>query len=297
MPAVDRKSLRVAITGAGGILGTALKEILPKGPVSMEAVGLTRAELDVTRPGDVQERLAEIHPDAVIHAAAYTKVDACEEDPDLAREVNAAGTAHLARTCSELNCRLIYLGTDYVFDGKSGRPYCEDDPVSPLGVYGRTKWEGEVAVREEGPEDSLVVRTSWVYGPGGRNFVDAVLEKGALGESLRVVNDQRGSPTYSQDLAEALKALLLTEVRGTVHVSGGGECTWYEFARETLSAAGQAPDLVEPISSRTLGRPAPRPAYSVLDGAAYQDWTGRAMRPWAEALRDYLALRGALLDR
>lgn len=296
MPTADHKPPRVAVTGAGGILGTALREILPKGPEPMEAVGLTHADLDVTRPEDVREGLSEIRPDAVIHAAAYTQVDACEETPDLAREVNAVGTAHMGRTCKELNCRLIYLSTDYVFDGKSDRPYREDDPVCPLGVYGRTKWEGEVAVRREGPADSLIVRTSWVYGRGGRNFVDAILEKGALGEPLRVVNDQRGSPTNSVDLADALKALLRTEARGVVHVSGGGECSWYEFARQILAAAGQDPDLVEPIPARGLGRRAPRPAYSVLDGTAYQRWTGRDMRPWPEALVDYLARRGAVIE-
>ncbi len=287
---------RVAITGAGGILGTALRACLPEGPDAMVAVGLTRADLDITRPEAVQGKLEEISPDAVIHAAAYTKVDAAEEEPDAARAVNAAGAANVARTCASLGCRLIHLSTDYVFDGTSDRPYREDDPVSPLGVYGATKWEGEEAVRAHGPADSLVVRTAWVYGPAGRNFVDAILEKGALGEPVRVVNDQRGAPTYSADLAGALKALVRTEARGVVNVTGGGECTWYDFAREILSAAGQDPVIVEPTSARLLGRKAPRPAYSVLDGSAYRGWTGRALRSWAEALRDYLALRGALLE-
>lgn len=296
MPTSEGRPLRVAVTGAGGILGTALREVLPEGPHPMEALGFTRADLDVARPEEVEEKLSAARPDAVVHAGAFTKVDACEDEPDRARRVNAAGTAHVARACAKLSCRLVYLSTDYVFDGNSSRPYREDDPVSPLGVYGRTKWEGEVAVREEGPQDSLIVRTAWVYGRGGRNFVDAVLEKGALGEPLRVVDDQRGSPTYSRDLAEALKALLRTKARGTVHVSGAGECSWYEFAREVLRAAGQDPGLVEPTSTRTLGRRAPRPAYSVLDTSAYGEWTGRRMRPWPEALRDYLALRGALME-
>jgi dTDP-4-dehydrorhamnose reductase len=296
MPIADPKTLHVAITGAGGILGTALQEVLPDGLDPMKATALTRADLDVTRPDDVRRRLEEIRPDAVIHAGAYTGVDGCEEEPGRAREVNVDGTAHVARTCRALNCRLLYLSTDYVFDGKSDRPYREDDPVSPLGVYGNTKWEGEEAVRREGPEDSLIVRTSWVYGRAGRNFVDAILEKGALAEPLRVVTDQRGSPTYARDLAEALQALLLAEAQGTVHVTGGGDCSWYDFAREILMAAGQDPILVEPTTSRALGRRAPRPAYSVMDGTAYRRWTGRTMRPWGEALRDYLKLRGSLLE-
>ena len=297
MPAAERDNvLRVAITGAAGILGTALRECLPEGPDSMETVGLTRADLDVTRPEEVRTKLEEISPDVVVHAAAYTKVDAAEEEPDLAREVNAAGTAHVARTCAALGCRLLYLSTDYVFDGTSDRPYREDDPVSPVGVYGTTKWEGEVAIRAHGPADSLVVRTAWVYGPAGRNFVDAILEKGNLAEPIRVVNDQRGAPTYSADLAEALKALLRTGAQGVVNVTGGGACTWYDFAREILVAAGQDPILVEPTSARLLGRKAPRPAYSLLDGAVYRSWTGRTLRPWPEALRDYLALRGAILE-
>jgi dTDP-4-dehydrorhamnose reductase len=249
MPTAEQKTLRVAVTGAGGLLGSALREVLPKTPDSMEFIGLARGELDVTKAETVRERLEAIRPDAVIHAAAHTGVDACEEEPELAREVNAVGTAHVARVCAEMKCRLIYLSTDYVFDGTSERPYREDDPIAPLGVYGKTKWEGEVAVREEGPENFLIVRTAWVYGIGGRNFVDAILEKGTLGEPLRVVTDQRGSPTYAPDLADALKALLLTEARGVVHVSGGGECSWYEFAREILSSAGQD-HLAKPRSAR-----------------------------------------------
>ena len=293
---VQSKALRIVVTGAGGIVGSALRERLPQEPTAVEVVGLTHADLDVTDDRRVEERLLEIAPDAVIHAAAYTNVDQCEEEPDRAREVNAEGTAHIAGVCKALGCGLIYLSTDYVFDGKSDRPYQEEDPVSPLGVYGATKWEGEVAVREQGPEDSLIVRTAWIYGWGSRHFVDAILEKGNLGEPLRVVTDQRGSPTYAGDLADALKDLLAARARGMLHVTGQGDCTWYEFAREILEVAGFDPELVKETTSTTLDRRAPRPSYSVLDNAAFRVRTGRAMRPWPEALRDYLAQRGVLLE-
>lgn len=288
--------LRVAITGAGGIVGTALMGQLPKGSSNFEVIGFTREDLDVTDAQCVEERLGDVLPDAVIHAAAYTQVDQCEEEPEYAREVNVVGTANVAAVCKNLGCHLIYLSTDYVFDGKSVQPYREGDPVSPLGVYGITKWEGELAVRDKGPGNALVVRTAWVYGHGGRNFVDAILEKGNLGEPLRVVADQKGSPTFSEDLADALKALLSIQAKGIVHVTGHGVCTWYEFAKEVLSAAGLEVGLLEETTSATLGRRAPRPSYSVLDDAIFRSLTGLMMRPWPEALKDYLAQRGMLLE-
>ncbi len=244
----------------------------------------------------VKKRLEDISPDAVIHAAAFTLVDQCEEEPELAWEVNVVGTANVAVACKSLGCRLVYLSTDYVFDGKSVEPYREEDPVSPLGVYGNTKWKGELAVLEEGPDNSLIVRTAWVYGHGGRNFVDAILEKGNLGEPLKVVTDQKGSPTFSDDLADALNALLSIQANGTVHVTGHGACTWYEFAKEVLSTSGLEVGLLEETTSATLGRRAPRPSYSVLDDEVFRSLTGSVMRSWPEALRDYLVQRGVSLE-
>ena len=274
------------LLGASGMLGKALLEVLQGLPV----VGWSSRDLDITREDQVLNRIRALHPRVIIHAAAWTQVDACEKDPERAYRVNARGTRHVAQAARATGARLVYISTDYVFDGKGNHPYPEDAPPNPLNVYGRSKWEGEQAVLESTP-DGLIVRTSWLFGPGGANFVDTILQLAQIQSHLRVVADQRGAPTYTRDLAEALRRLLETPARGIVHVTNGGDCTWWEFARAILQEAGIQGVAVAPISTLEAGRPAPRPAYSVLDTGRYTCLTGHQLRPWQEALRAYLRER------
>ncbi len=234
-------------------------------------------------------------PDLVIHAAAMTDVDACELDPEAAYRINALGARNVAVACREVGATMVYVSTDYVFDGAKGSPYSEDDPVGPVNVYGRSKLLGEVCVREE-LSDHYVVRTSWLYGRAGRpNFVRAVLGlardwRERRGEPLRMVADQVGGPTYTRDLAEALLLLVRRSAYGTYHLSNAGSCSRWEFARAILDMAGYADVPLEPVSSDAFPRPARRPAYSVLENAAWRREGFPPLRPWREALREYLSL-------
>ena len=229
------------ITGAGGQLGSALREVFP------EADGRDVDALDVTSPS------LEYRPELVLHAAAWTDVDSAEEHPDEAAVVNVTGTRNVAA----LGAPLVYYSTDYVFDGANRRPYVESDEPRPLSVYGRTKLEGEREVRE-----GWIVRSSWLFGWAGKNFVRTILALGAERDEVAVVGDQRGCPTYVGHLAEATRALL-ERPHGVWHLAAAGECTWAEFARAVFEEAGLA-CRVRPISTAQLGRPAPRPQYSVL---------------------------------
>jgi dTDP-4-dehydrorhamnose reductase len=257
---------RVVVTGAGGQLGIALLEAFPG------ARGLTRAEWDVTLPpphvGDL---------DLVLHAAAWTDVDSAEADPQGAAAVNVGGTQHAA----ELGAPLVYFSTDYVFDGRASRPYVESDPPNPLSAYGRTKLHGEGAAGER----AWLVRSSWLFGATGTNFVRTMLRLGRERDEVAVVDDQRGCPTYVGHLAAATRRLVELPF-GVWHLAAGGDCTWAEFAEAIFAEAGITCQ-VRGISSAELGRPAPRPAYSVL----------RSERPdaprlphWREGLRECLAL-------
>ena len=252
---------RILLTGAGGQLGAALAEAFPEADARMHA------DLDVTRPIELPYR-----PDLVLHAAAWTNVDLAETDPHGAFRVNVEGTRHVAA----LGAPLVYYSSDYVFDGRKDGPYVESDEPSPLGVYGRTKWQGEAAAGD----DAWIVRTSWLFGPTGTNFVRTMLSLAARADEVRVVADQRGSPTYVGHLAEATRDLV-ARPRGVWHVAADGDCTWAEFADAIFAEAGLACRVV-PITTEELGRPAPRPAYSVL----------RSERPdalrlphWREGLR------------
>lgn len=248
-----------------------------------------RADLDVRDAAAVSRAFREIQPDVVVNCAAYTKVDDCESNP-LARAVNARAVTHLARECAERGVTLVHISTDFVFDGEKGLPYVEDDPVNPLSEYGRTKREGEEAALSA--PNALVVRSSWLFGRCGRNFVEAILAQAERGErELRVVDDQRGRPTATPDLAEATVALLQSGASGLYHFANRGEASWFEFAREIVGLAGRAEARVLPVDSASLGRPARRPAYSVLDTTKYEKRTGLPIRTWKEALAEYLLLR------
>jgi len=274
--------VRIAVTGASGLLGSeVVEQARARG---WDVAPLTRTELDVRDADAARRMLRAARPDAVVHCAAYTAVDRAESEPDLARAVNVDGTRHVAEATAAIGARLVYVSTDYVFDGTKRTPYLPDDETGPLSVYGATKLEGERAAVAAEPS-ALVVRTSWLYGRSG--FVPAILRKAASAETLRVVDDQHGRPTWAPDLAEAVLDLLASDARGVYHAAGGGACTWFELAREALQARGLDVPM-RPISSADFGAPAERPAYSVLDVSATEARLGRPMRDWREALRLHL---------
>jgi len=278
--------MRILVTGAGGMLGRALQEKL-QGAHTLYLWG--REEADLTDAGQVGSAARGIAFDAVVHAAAMTDVDRCESEPDRALAVNRDATRNVADLARERGALFVYVSTDYVFDGTKRSPYLEEDPVGPINAYGRSKLEGERAARESGAR-SLVVRTSWLFGAGGKNFVDTIASKLERGESLRVVDDQKGSPTYTRDLVHAIELLLRRGATGTVHATNSGTTTWFGLAREIARALGSDASIA-PVSTEEFPRPAPRPRYSVLSGARFRAWTGENLRPWEEAVGHYLAAR------
>lgn len=278
--------MRILITGAGGMLAQALRAELPAR--GHEVIALDRSGLDVTDPAAVGEAVAGARPEAVIQCAAYTDVDGAEAREEYAREVNAVATRTLARACAQARARLVYPSTDYVFDGSATRPYRPTDPTRPINAYGRSKMLGEQAALENA--DALVVRTSWLYGAGGRNFVRTMIERGrairAAGVEgpLRVVDDQRGSPTWTGALAPAIVRLLEQAApAGVYHATCTGETTWYGLAVEALKLAGLDDVDVVPVTTEAFPRPAPRPRYSVLDVSA-TEWIVGTLAAWRDGL-------------
>lgn len=275
--------MRILVTGAAGLLG---REIVEQAGVRGHDVqGLTHAEMDVAQEDQVARTVERHGPDAIVHCAAFTAVDRAESEPEVARLVNRDGTQHIARAAARAEAHLLFVSTDYVFDGRKGSPYLPLDEVGPLSVYARTKFEGEQAALENG-RSAMVARTSWLYG-GESGFVPAILRRAGRGENLRVVDDQRGRPTFAPHAASAMLDLLERRVHGVWHVAGGGECSWLELAREAVRFAGLDVEVV-PTSSADFGSPAQRPAYSVLDLGATESTLGRTMTHWRDALSMFM---------
>ena len=268
--------MRILITGAQGQLGYALQQALSGEDLILKDL----PAFDLTQP-DSESQIVAARPSVILHVGAYTNVDGAEREPDRAMLVNAQGTTMVARAAAMLNARLIYLSTDYVFDGTKSTPYREEDMPHPVNVYGQSKREGEIAALAGGP-NTLVVRTAWLYGHAGNNFVKTIMRLAAEKPFLDVVGDQRGCPTNADDLALALKDLLKSDLRGICHVTNTGDCTWHEFAEAIVNRM----DLsipVRPITTAQAGRLARRPAYSVL--APGRLATVRALLPhWQDAL-------------
>ncbi|WP_316245794.1 dTDP-4-dehydrorhamnose reductase [Paenibacillus tuaregi] len=275
---------KVLITGAGGQLGLELQRVFRE--KGYEVYGMDRDSLDITDAEQCHIMLNRVRPDVVIHAAAYTQVDQAESDPDTAYRVNAYGTRNIAAAAEAAGAKLVYISTDYVFNGKGTMPYSEFHPTDPVNVYGCSKWEGEELVRQLHTR-FFVVRTSWVYGAGGSNFVRTMLKVGKRDGRVSVVADQIGCPTYTRDLASVIEQLSSTQRYGTYHVSGAGSCSWYEFACAIFEDAGMRVDVV-PVTTGEYPRPAPRPAYSVLDHQALRLNGFHPIRHWREALQDFL---------
>lgn len=271
---------RWLVTGAGGQLGQDLLTVLAGGdPVT----GLTRAELDITDATAVEAAVAG--HDVVVNAAAYTDVDGAEADEDAATAINGAGTATLAAACAQHGARLVHVSTDYVFAGDASTPYAEDSPTDPINAYGRSKLAGERAVLETLPDSGYVVRTAWLYSPHGKNFLTTMLRLAASRDTLTVVTDQVGQPTWTYALAERLVALGRAGApAGIYHGTASGQTSWHGFARAIFAWAGLDPERVRETTAAEFARPAPRPAYSVL---GHGRWAAAGLAPlpdWAEML-------------
>jgi len=269
------------ITGATGMLGQDLQQVL----AGRDVTALGRAELDVTDPDAVEAAVAG--HDIVLNCAAYTHVDDAETHEDTAFAVNATGAANLARAAAAHGAKLVQLSTDYVFDGTATTPYPEDAPRHPVSAYGRTKAEGERLALELNPTRTYIVRIAWLYGAHGPNFVKTMLRLAAQNETVNVVDDQVGQPTWTLDVARQLVAMLDADLDpGIYHATSSGSTSWYGFAQAIFNFAGLDPDRVKPIPSAQFLRPAPRPAYSVLGHARWQQAGHPPLRDWEAALAD-----------
>jgi dTDP-4-dehydrorhamnose reductase len=277
--------MKALIIGATGLLGKALTREWS----GDEVVGLGSRDVDIRDVDKVREVIENHRPDWIVLAAAYTNVDDCERHPELAFAVNRDGAVNVAKTARRVDAKLLFLSSDYVFDGRKTSPYKAEDERNPQSVYGRSKAEAEVRLLEVLPE-CCIARTSWLFGTGGKCFPDTILKLAATRPALDVVSDQRGSPTYSVDLSRAIVTLCRSQASGIVHVTNAGECSWFEFAREIVKGGGLATD-VRPVSSQQMARPAPRPAYSVLSAESLQPY-GVTMPTWQDALQRYLRERG-----
>ncbi|MEA3403730.1 MAG: dTDP-4-dehydrorhamnose reductase [Armatimonadota bacterium] len=274
----------MAVTGAAGMLG---QEVCRSAPQWVTLACLTRADGDLTVAAQARRALQSAGPEIIIHCAAWTDVDGATRDPEAAWQANAVATEHVVEIAAELDARLLYLSTDYVFSGADG-PYVESDAPSPINPYGESKLAGERAAAELPAH--LIVRTQWLYGPGGRNFVEAILDAARQGRPLRVVENEHGCPTYAPDLAEALWQLLQTEARGVVHVVNQGVCSRLELARAALEEAGLDGVEVTGIASEQWPSPTRRPLNAVLASERLDELGLSPLRPWQEALRDYVAV-------
>lgn len=275
--------MKVLVTGVKGQLGhDVVNELVRRGHA---AIGVDIDEMDITDAASVEHVITKAAPDAVIHCAAYTAVDAAEDNEDLCRRVNAGGTANIARVCKELDCKLMYISTDYVFNGQGTCPWEPDDERQPLNVYGQTKYEGELAVEEL--RKYFIVRIAWVFGVNGKNFVRTMLNLGKTRDSLSVVCDQIGSPTYTYDLARLLVDMIGTDRYGRYHATNEGLCSWYEFAVEIFRQTGMNVN-VHPVTSDQYPARAKRPANSRMDKSKLDAAGFERLPSWQDALGRYL---------
>ena len=292
----SRKSIHdsrftILVLGASGMLGNDLIKILG---LRHEVIGKDFNDFDITNKGITREEILDINPQIVVNSAGFTNVDGCETEVEKAFLINADGTKNVALACEEGKIKLVHIGTDYVFDGNKREPYLEDDIPNPLNIYGKSKLKGEQYIKET-MEDYLIVRTEWLYGKKGNNFVSTIMKLAEIEKELKVVDDQIGSPTYTKDLAHAIERLIdcslqansLHNLKGVYHVTNRGTCSWYQFALKMLELARIEDVKVNPISSKIYNRPAERPAYSALNCSKFEKETGLTLRPWEDALAEY----------
>jgi len=277
--------MKILITGSNGMLGHDLQEVLKD---NHELILTTSKTLDITDKKEVMDVICAEKPDIVINSAAYTDVDGCEENQDLAYSVNGEGVRNLALACKEVDCALVHISTDYVFDGTARDPITEDGEIGPISVYGKSKLEGEKAIQEI-LEKYFIVRTAWLYGINGGNFPKTMLELAENHSEITVVYDEVGTPTYTPDLAYGISQLIETDHYGIYHLTNSGSCSWCEFARLIFEIAGRDVKVV-PVTAAEFARPAPRPSYSVLEN---KNWVGNGFEPlrdYKEAIKEYIEL-------
>jgi dTDP-4-dehydrorhamnose reductase len=271
------------------MLGRAVVEALEE---SAEVSGVDIDDFDIADGDAVMQAVLRESPQLVVNCAAYTDVDGAEADRESAFRVNAVGAGNVARAAAEVGARFLHLSTDYVFDGTAAEPYVEEAEPAPRSVYGLSKLAGEREV-EAACTNALIIRTAWLYGRGGRNFVETVLRLADAGGPLRIVDDQTGSPTYADDLAAVIRDLAVTDVTGVVHATNAGTCTWFAFARAVLENVGRNDVELMAIATSEIDRPAPRPRYSVLSLERLTQVLGWTPRSWEDALAEYLSRRKA----
>ncbi|MFS0752259.1 dTDP-4-dehydrorhamnose reductase [Oceanobacillus sp. 1P07AA] len=275
--------MRILITGGEGQLGKAFASKLA---LEVNLKCLSKQDMDITNPVEIDHHIKSFQPDYVIHTAAYTAVDNSEKFPFLALQVNTIGTLHLARTCKKYGAKLVFFSSDYVFDGEKNTPYSESDLPNPINNYGLSKWLAEEFILQSIPEN-YIIRTSWLYGDGGNNFVNTMKNNAYKKKPLKVVNDQVGSPTYTSDLVEACIPLLELPF-GIYHIRNQGMCSWYSFAQTIYEELGTDPNLITPVSSKDYKTPATRPSYSVLGMDKLKASGTKLPRFWKEALRNFI---------
>jgi dTDP-4-dehydrorhamnose reductase len=273
----------ILVVGSQGMLGQDLLALLGE-----RGRGVDLPDIDITDMMSVQQVLIALKPSVVVNCAAYTDVDGCESDPETAMQVNAEGVAFLAMVTRDIGAKLVQIGTDYVFDGGKGSPYQVDDLQQPLNVYGESKLAGELNLAIN--PNNLLVRTQWLYGLHGKNFVETMLRLGKEKQELAVVNDQIGSPTWTVDLAKGIVALIDNDRCGIYHCANSGSTSWNGFAKAIFEEAGMSVQ-VNPMTTEQLNRPARRPLHSALDCSTFAADTGFMLQPWWEALKCYLAAR------
>ena len=277
--------MKILITGSNGMLGHDLIEALKD---NHELVLTTSRTLDITDKEQVFDFISQNKPDIVINSAAYTDVDGCEENQDLAYSVNGEGVKNLAFACREADSALLHISTDYIFNGENTRPWVEDDEIGPISVYGKSKLKGEQAILEI-LDKFFIVRTAWLYGVNGRNFPKTMLELAENHSQITVVYDEVGTPTYTPDLAKAISQLIETDHYGIYHITNSGSCSWCEFARYIFEVAGKDVEVI-PVTAAEFARPAPRPHYSVLENRNWIKKGFEPLRSYKEAIKEYIGL-------
>lgn len=277
--------MKILITGSNGMLGHDLQEVLKN---NHELILTTSKTLDITDKDHTMEFIANARPDIVINSAAYTDVDGCEANQELAYSVNGDGVRNLALACRKIDCPLVHISTDYIFNGKNDRPWVEDDEIGPISIYGKSKLKGEEAILEI-LDKFFIVRTAWLYGLNGKNFPKTMLELAENHSEITVVYDEVGTPTYTPDLAEAISKLIETDYYGIYHITNSGSCSWCEFASYIFEIADVDVRVV-PVTASEFARPAPRPSYSVLENRNWKNNGFEPLRTYKEAIKEYIEL-------
>ncbi|WP_405267451.1 dTDP-4-dehydrorhamnose reductase [Methanobrevibacter sp.] len=277
--------MKILITGSNGMLGHDLQEVLKD---RHELILTTSETLDITDKNQAMNVICENKPDIVINSAAYTDVDGCEENQDIAYCVNGDGVRNLALACKEVGCPLLHISTDYIFNGENDKPWVEDDEIGPINVYGRSKLKGEQAILEI-LDKYFIVRTAWLYGINGKNFPKTMLELSQNHSEITVVYDEVGSPTYTPDLAFAISQLIETDYYGIYHITNSGSCSWCEFAKYIFEVADIDVEVI-PVTASEFARPAPRPSYSILENKNWIKNGFKPLRSYKEAIKEYIEL-------